>query len=74
MRYRRVDDAAARHDMSHELLTPAEVLEQLQISRWTLWRLVRAGKLTPYLVGDRKRFHVKEIRKLKQSKAVQLGA
>lgn len=60
--------------MSRELLTPAEVCAQLSVSRWTLWRLVRTGRLTPYLVGSRKRFHITEIRKLKLSRAVQAGA
>jgi excisionase family DNA binding protein len=60
--------------VSRELMTPAEVREQLAVSRWTLWRLVRDGKLTPYLVGGRKRFHISEIRKLKAAKAVQAGA
>lgn len=55
-------------------MTPAEVRNQLTISRWTLWRLVRDGKLTPYVVGGRKRFHVSEIRKLKAEKTVQTGA
>jgi len=57
--------------MSRELLTPAEVREQLQISRWTLWRLVRDGKLVPYLVGRQKRFHISQIRKLRASQTVQ---
>jgi excisionase family DNA binding protein len=59
--------------MSRELLTPAEVCDQLTISRWTLWRMVRDGKLTPYIVGRQKRFHVTEIRKLK-ARTVQAGA
>ena len=35
---------------------------------------VREGVLVPYMVGKQKRFHVSEIRKLKQQKMVQAGA
>jgi hypothetical protein len=33
--------------MSRELLMPDEVRQQWTVSRWTLVRLVRDGKLTP---------------------------
>jgi excisionase family DNA binding protein len=52
-------------DTERELFTSAETCDLLKVSRWTLWRLVRNGALMPYWVGGRKRFHIKDIRRLK---------
>lgn len=36
-----------------ELLTPAKVMEILHISRSTLWKLIKAGRLPRVLLGTR---------------------
>ena len=68
-------DPARPDRRNRELLTPTETRQLLRVSRWTLWRLVRAGELAFYRVGGRKRFHVSEIRRLKnQANSVHPGA
>src|ERR1700733_5455709 len=43
-----------RKSVSHMLLTIRQACEQLQISRWTLNRLVGAGELTSMKIGSRR--------------------
>lgn len=44
------------------LLTVANVCELLAVSKQTLYRLLRAGELTPSRVGDRLRFEPNDVR------------
>lgn len=43
------------------MLTPKQVMEELQISRPTLYRLIESGKLTGYKVGAQWRFRREDI-------------
>jgi excisionase family DNA binding protein len=44
------------------LLTVADVCKLLAVSKQTLYRLLRAGELTPSRVGDRLRFRPDDVR------------
>lgn len=58
--------------MSKESLSVAETCLVLNVSRWTLWRLVRKGKLVAFKVGRAKRFHLADIRRFKSANAVKV--
>jgi len=45
----------------NEILTPDEVAAQLKVSRRTIERLVRAGRLRPLHIGRSTRFEQREI-------------
>lgn len=56
---------------SSEYLTVEDVLEYLGISRTTLWKLRKEGKLTTYMIGERAiRFKQKEVQQLVDDGAV----
>lgn len=51
--------------MSKELLTPKEMMEELGISRSTLWRMVQSGKIEQINITSRiVRYRASDIRKL----------
>lgn len=53
--------AVAQLKREHQLLTPSEVAERLQVSRRTVQRLVASGQLRPVYVGRLPRFTLKEL-------------
>lgn len=52
--------------MSQEAVTMTEAAELLSVSRWTIWRLIRAGKLEAFRVGRCKRIHLSAIRRFER--------
>jgi excisionase family DNA binding protein len=49
---------------AHEALTVAETCDVLRISRPTLYRHIRDGKLTAFKVGARTLFRTEDLRRL----------
>ena len=47
--------------MARQLLTAAEVAEQLRVSTMTIYRLIRSGELPAVRVGRNYRVHVEEL-------------
>jgi len=47
-----------------DILTPTKAAEYLAISRMTLWRWVRDGKITPLML-DHTYFHISELERVK---------
>ena len=50
-----------RRDRPERLLTQADVADLLQVSRWTLARVIRRGDLVGVRVGDRLRFRRNDV-------------
>ena len=50
------------------LLRASQVVQMLATSRTTLWRLAKAGKLQPVLIGDSTKFRESEVRALMEAK------
>lgn len=57
-----------RQDSGKRLLRISQVIEMLSTSRATLWRLCKAGKLHPVLIGDSPRYRLAEIQALMDGK------
>lgn len=53
-----------RQDSGKRLLRISQVIEMLSTSRASLWRLCKAGKLHPVLIGDSRRYRLSEIEAL----------
>ncbi len=45
----------------NSFLTPGQVHEQFQISRTTLWRLTKNGKIPSYRIGSSVRYSFEEV-------------
>ena len=50
-----------------DLLTPTKAAEYLGVSRMSLWRWVRDGKITPVML-DHAYFHISELNRVKALK------
>ena len=48
----------------NDILTPTKAAEYLGIHRYTLWRWVKAGKITPVML-DHTYFHIAELNRVK---------
>ena len=48
-----------------DVLPPAKAAKRLGISRVTLWRWVKAGKITPIML-DHAHFHVDEVNRVRE--------
>ena len=48
-----------------DLLTPTKAAEYLGVSRMSLWRWVRDGRITPVML-DHAYFHISELNRVKQ--------
>jgi excisionase family DNA binding protein len=53
-----------------EILTAAQAMEFLQISRNTFYRLIQAGKIPYSLVGQRKRFSRRQLRAMVEGETI----
>lgn len=49
-----------------------ESAKLLGVSRWTIGRLVHAGKLAAFHVGGASRIHLSELRRYKREKAFEI--
>lgn len=47
-----------------DLLTPTKAAKYLGISRMTLWRWTKAGKITPVML-DHTYFHIRELERVR---------
>lgn len=57
--------------MPSKMMTLQQVADALQVSRCTVWRLKRAGKLKPVLIDGISRFRQADIRKIVEPDGVQ---
>ena len=48
-----------------DILTPTKAAEYLGISRMTLWRWTKSGKITPIML-DHTYFHIRELERLRE--------
>jgi len=48
----------------NDILTPTRAAKYLGIARMTLWRWVKAGKITPVML-DHTYFHISELNRVK---------
>ena len=56
-----------------DLLTATRAAEYLGVSRMTLWRWVRDGKIRPIEFDNQRFFHISELRTLKEAKQQEGG-
>lgn len=56
-----------------DLLTATRAAEYLGVSRMTLWRWVRDGKIRPVEFDNQRFFHISELRTLKEAKQKEGG-
>lgn len=56
--------------MSRESVSITEAAKMLDVSRWTIARLVRDGKLPAFRVRSCKRIYIGDIRRLKRDNQV----
>ena len=47
--------------VSHQLRSVDQLAKDLGVSRWTIYRLVRAGQLEAVRVGERLRFRPEDV-------------
>ena len=50
-----------------DLLTPTKAAKYLGISRMTLWRWTKAGKITPIML-DHTYFHISELQRVRKER------
>lgn len=55
--------------VQRESVSITDACALLGVSRWTIWRLVREGKLEVFSVRGCKRIHLSELRRLKRARA-----
>lgn len=60
--------------MSRESVSITQACELLSVSRWTIWRLIRSGKLPAFRVLGCKRIYIGDIQRLKRENPVRDGA
>jgi len=51
-----------------DILTPTKAAEYLGVSRMTIWRWMREGKITPVML-DHAYFHISELKRIKEQRA-----
>jgi len=56
-----------------DLLTASRAAEFLGVSRMTLWRWVRDGKIRPVEFDNQRFFHINELHTLKEAKQKEGG-
>lgn len=60
--------------MSRESVSITDACKILSVSRWTIWRLIRDGKLAAFRVRGCKRIFLGDIQRLKRENPVRDGA
>lgn len=56
--------------MSREAVSISEAAKLLDVSRWTIYRLVKDGQLETFLVRHTQRIALSELRRFKQAAIV----
>jgi excisionase family DNA binding protein len=59
--------------MSRESVSITEAATMLDVSRWTIWRLLKEGKLTAFRVRNCKRIPLKEIQNFRRANIVNVA-
>lgn len=60
--------------MSREAVSIRDAAKILDVSRWTVYRLVNDGKIETFLVSRRQRISLSELRRFKQANTVARGS
>lgn len=64
------DDIKTRRDMKEKLLSVNDIIETLNVSKLTIYRYIKAGKLPAYKIGRDYRIKQKDFDKLLENKKI----
>lgn len=59
--------------MSRESVSQKEAARILDVSRWTVWRLIKDGKLKAFQVRRCKRIYLGEIQRFKRDQQIDVA-
>lgn len=64
------DDIKTRRIMKEKLLSVNDIIETLKVSKLTIYRYIKAGKLPAYKIGRDYRIKQKDFEKLLENKKI----